>query len=320
MAVSHRVDDDNAKKFALPGERYHSITQFGDNLYKITQHYGYGPYVVPGPKAEAVHSEVKLSSSISRTKRTILELGLANEWDYFITLTLNEEKVDRFDLEAWHDKFKEWLKYRRKKYGLKIAYLLVPEQHGDGSWHAHGLIRGLMPLDLVSFAGMDKAGYRSKEGRRLPRKLRESDYLNWREYSRSFGYCSLGQLQSHEAASFYITKYITKDVARCVSKCGKHMYWCSQGLNRPVKFGEFETRSEYIDKLLVNKYEFCATGFVLPGEGWCSELTAEMVEAVGGTVFNGGSVHPAFVPLSDPSPAELEADQFYQYEQIRFKM
>lgn len=211
-----------SKKFDIPGDRYHLVTQFGDTTYKITQHYGFRPYVVPGPKAEAQHSDVKLSSSISRTKRVILELALSNDWDFFITMTLNENKADRFDLEAWHKKFREWLKYRRKEYGLNVSYLLVPEQHGDGAWHAHGLIRGISLLDLVPFSGMDKAGYRSKDGKRLPKKLRESDYLNWRDYERSFGFCSLGPLRSQEAASFYVTKYITKDLARCVSACGKH--------------------------------------------------------------------------------------------------
>lgn len=320
MQAASGNSTDYAKKFAVLGERYHSVTQFGANIYKITQHYGYRPYVVPGPRAEAQHSDVKLSSSVSRTKRTVLELALSNDWDYFITLTLNEKKTDRFDLDAWHKKFNEWLKYRRKAYGLKCSYLLVPEQHGNGAWHAHGLIRGINRADLLSFADMDKNGYRTDDGHRLPRKLRSSDYFNWPDYAKSFGFCSLGPLQSQEAASFYVTKYITKDLARCVSAYGKHMYWASRDLNRPVKFGEFEDRSAYIDSLLVNKYEFCATGFVLPGEGWDSDLAAELIEAVGGNVFSGSAPHPFFVPTSVPCAAELEADAFAQFEQLSYRL
>lgn len=311
---------DYEKKFLLPGDRYHSVMQFGGSTYKITQHYGFRPYVVAGPKAPAQHSDVKLSSSISRTKRTILELALCNDWDYFITMTLDDEKRNRFDLEAWHKSFQEFLKYRRKRDNLSVSYLLVPEQHGDGAWHCHGLIRGVMPLDLVPFSNMHKAGYRSKDGKPLPRKLRNSEYLNWRDYMNSFGFCSLGPLQNKEAASFYVTKYITKDLARCVSTCGKHMYWASRGLNRPRKFGEFEDRSSYIDNLLINKYEFCATGFVLPGEGWCSDLAAEIIESVGGRVFDGSSVHPLFAEAEQPSDAELEADAFAQFEQLSYKL
>lgn len=320
MPKAQATSQDNEKKFAASGERYHLVTQFGDSIYKITQHYGLRPYLVRGPRAESQHSDVKLSSSVSRTKRLVLELALANDWDYFITMTLDEKKLNRFDLDAWHSKFQEWLKYRRKKYGWKISYLLVPEQHGDGAWHCHGLIKGVMPLDLVPFSNMDKAGYCSENGRRLKASLRNSDYLDWREYRNSFGFVSLGPLKSQQAASFYVTKYITKDLARCVSTCGKHMYWASRGLNRPVKFGEFEDRNSYIDSLLVNKYEFCATGFVLPGEGWCSDLAAEMIESVGGAVFSGSKVHPVFAPAPAPCAAELEADDFAQFEQLVYKM
>lgn len=321
MPAQQSHDTDFAKKFAIPGVRYHTVTQFGGDIYKITQHYG--PDFFMGPKAnkaEAQHSDVKLSSSISRTKRLVLELALCNDWEYFITLTLDKEKVNRVDLDAWHKKFKDWLKYRRKAYGLKIAYLLVPEQHADGSWHAHGLVRGVFADELLSFTQMDKDGYRTPRGKRLPKKLRESDYLNWPAFQKSFGYCSLGPIRNHAAASMYVTKYITKDLSLCVSQCGKHMFWYSQGLNRPVKFGEFADRSPYIDSLLVNKYEFCATGFVLPGEGWSSDFAADLIESVGGQVFSGAVSHPAFQVSMEPTPAELEADKFHQYEQMILKM
>lgn len=321
MPAQQSHDPDYAKKFAIPGERYHSVTQFGGDLYKITQHYGPRWLMAPkAEKAEAQHSDVKLSSSISRTKRLVLELALCNDWDHFVTLTLDKEKVNRVDLDEWHKKFKEWLKYRRKAYGLKIAYLLVPEQHADGSWHAHGLVRGIPASELISFAQMDKDGYRTANGKRLPKKLRESDYLNWSPFQKSFGYCSVGPIKNHQAASMYVSKYITKDLMRCVSACGKHIYWASQGLNRPVKFGDFYDRSTYIDSLLVNKYEFCATGFVMPGEGWTSDLAAELIESVGGTVFSGAVSHPAFTVSTEPEPAELDADKFHECEQLVMKM
>lgn len=304
---------DFRKKAAIPGDRWHSVLQYGGNTYKIIQYYGHPPTGVGGVKAPAEHSDVKLSSSLSRTRRLILDLALSNEWDAFVTMTLSPEKVDRFDLDGWHKKFKDFLKYRRKKYGLNCAYLLVPEQHEDGAWHAHGLIRGIPRSQLVSFAQLDRDGYRSPDGRRLPRKLVDSDYMNWAEYQRAFGFCSLGALRNPEAASFYVTKYITKDLARCVSECGKHMFWPSKFLNRPHKYGEFCTRSAYIDSLLVNKYEHCATGIVLSDEGWDTHIVGDMIESVGGTVFNGGvKPHPLLSSAPEISPAEREADDFYQ--------
>lgn len=322
------------KKFSCSGERFHRVTQFGGDTYKITQHYGLAPGIVRGPRAAAQHSDVKLSSSIARTRRLILEYALANDWDYFITMTLDDKKADRFDLESWYKKLKEWLKYRRKEYGLKVDFILVPEQHGNGAWHTHGLIRGLQlqelekledinklaPDKLCSFKAMDALGYRTEDCHKLPRKLVNSDYLNWPAFQRSFGFVSLGPLRDPKAASFYVTKYITKDLARCVSAVGKHMYWKTEGLNKPQLFGVFYDRNSYIDSLLVNKYEFCATGFVMPQEGWCSDLAAELIESVGGEVFAGAQAHPLFSNQPEISAAELEADAFAAMEQLTFKL
>ena len=318
MARFHFSRDECIKKFAIPGERYHLVTQYGGSVYKITQHYGPRQYFGPGPRGEFQHSDVKLSSSLSRTRRSLLDLALANDWDYFVTFTLSDENVDRFNLEAWHEKFKQWFKYRRKAKGLKCRYLLVPERHKNGAWHCHGLMAGNM--DLVSFKDLDAQGYRSSDGHRLPKYLRESNYMNWGEYQDDFGFCSLGPLRSQEAASIYVQKYITKDLERCVSECGKHMYWASRPLNRPRKFGEFIDRSSYIDSLLRNKYEFCATGLILPDEYWDSEMAAEMIDAVGGKVFDGANVRPfSLLGTPDqPSPAESEADSYHQFEQLAF--
>lgn len=318
MSYTPASREECAKKFALPGERLHTVTQYSNTCYKITQHYAPRQFFGPGPVAEFEHSDVKLSSSLSRTKRSLLELALSNDWEYFVTFTLSEENLDRFDLDGWHRKFKEWIKYRRKAHGLKCRYLLVPEQHKNGAWHAHGLMAGNM--DLVSFKDLDAQGYRSKNGFRLPEDVRESNYMNWFEFMDDFGFCSLGPLRSQEAAALYIQKYITKDLERCVSECGKHMYWPSRPLNRPRKFGEFVDRNNYIDGLLRNKYEFCATGLVLPSEFWDSETAAGLIEAVGGSVFDGAGFRP-FWPeqaADKPSPAELEADAYAQFEQLAF--
>lgn len=334
MGTGSSSRQDWEKKFSNSGERYHRVVQFGAYTYKITQHYGLRPGAVAGPKAAAQHSGEKLANSISRTRRLILEYALANDWDYFITMTLDKEKGNRFDLEGWRKRFSEWLKYRRKEYGLKVDFILVPEQHGDGAWHAHGLIRGLDvreleklsdledfgPGELCSFEAMDKLGYKTAHGKRLPRKLITSGYLNWPAFQEAFGYVSLGPLKCKEAACFYVTKYITKDLARCVSTVGAHMYWKTAGLNKPQDFGEFYDRSSYIDSLLVNKYEFCATGFVMPQEGWCSDLAAELIESVGGEVFSGSKAHPLFEFTEEPTPAELEADAFAAMEQLVFTM
>ena len=56
----------------------------------------------------------------------------------------------------------------------------------------------------------------------------------WDAYSTRFGWSILEPICNPEAAASYITKYITKDVARSVTELNAHMYYSSHGLNRAV--------------------------------------------------------------------------------------
>lgn len=244
-----------------------------------------------------------MDSSYSRAKRTLLELALCNEWDYFVTFTLDQTKQDRFNLDDWYKRFYEVVKYQRKAHSLNCKYVFVPELHQDGAWHAHGLFKGNM--ELVPFREL------AAQGLPVPDKLRNSDYLNWLLYQNTFGFCSFGRIRDPIASGFYMTKYITKELANCVQDVGKHLYYASQGLNRANKVGSMLVRSDYIDSLLTNKYEFCATGMVQPSEGWYSELVHEMIDQ-----FPVPGAQPFqvfdFKGSAEPGPAEQEADDFYQ--------
>lgn len=284
-------------------ERYHSVYQYTGSVFKIIQLYRDTSPLRLSPVQTTEKHDHKLASTYSRAKRTLLEYALCNEWDYFVSFTINKEKQDRFNLDEWYSRFYELIKYQSKAHGLKCKYVFVPERHQDGAWHAHGLFKGNM--DLVPFREM------AAQGLPVPDRLRNSDYLNWPLYQEKFGFCSFGRIRDPVASAFYMTKYITKELANCVQDVGKHLYRHSQGLNRANKVGSMLVRSYYIDSLLTNKYEFCATGMVMPSEGWYSELVHEMIDSfpVPGAYpfqvfdFNGSSV---------PGPAELEADSFFQ--------
>ena len=67
---------------------------------------------------------------------------MCNDFDYFITLTLNPINIDTFDLDNFIRTFGQFIRDQRKKYSWgDIQYLLVPEKHKSGSWHMHGLIK-----------------------------------------------------------------------------------------------------------------------------------------------------------------------------------
>lgn len=167
-----------------------------------------------------VDEKTKLAHSISRTKSMVLEKALCNPWCWFVTLTLDQSKYKRDDLDTFISDLSEFIRYQRKKTGLKISYLLIPELHADGiNWHMHGLISALPESSL--------------ELHTLP-TLRKMGYLNWPDYQKKFGFCSLAPIRDKVKCALYIVKYISKNfkTQRSVQQLHKKMYYCSQGLKK----------------------------------------------------------------------------------------
>lgn len=290
-------------------DRSHSVYRFTDEIYKVIQWNRVVNHFGPGPAELQKHYDTKLDASVSRSRRMILEKALCNSWDWFCTFTISEDKFDRQNLIVWRDSFTQWMRDQRKK-GFSIQYLVVPEQHGDGSWHAHGFLSGIPEMELISFRDMDKNGYRTSNGKRLPKKLRFSNYMNWPSYQKKFGFCSLGKIKNSVAAGFYITKYITKDNDRMVKEVGLHSYYSSKGLNVAEKHVDFFGRDPEIDRLLVNKYEFCSTGMTHIRDN-CDWTFCQ-------NYIDFASLDPLEISgySEDKSPAELEADSYYDFEQM----
>lgn len=295
-----------------PGpDRDHTVYRYTDQIYKVIQWYTVQVHYGPGPRAEQKHYEDKLASSLARSRRVILEKALCNPWEWFCTFTIAKDKAARDDLAAWWSKFSQWLRDQRKK-GYDIRYLLVPERHKDGSWHAHGLLAGVPESELITFREMDKNGYRTAEGRRLPRKLRNSNYHNWTAYQEKFGFCSLGKIRNTVAAGFYITKYITKDQDRMVKDVGLHSYYVSRGLQGAQKHLDFYGRDVFIDSLLVNKYDFCATGMTHVKHHLDWSFGMEFVDFNQMERLDLGADHSC----DTVHPAQAEADAYYDFEQM----
>lgn len=162
---------------------------------------------------------VKLVNNLSRARSRIYELASCNKWDWFITATLSPDKYNRSNLKKFRKDFTQFIRDQRKKYNVTLKYLLIPELHADGkNWHMHGLLSGLSDNMVTDFP----AG--------SPIKLQENGYKNWLDYSKKFGWVSLGFVKNHAAVSKYMTKYITKDLGSCVGELGAHLYYSSVGL------------------------------------------------------------------------------------------
>lgn len=174
---------------------------------------GFGDDLEPLKTYTEIKNDHKLSNNISRAISTCRNIALSNEWDYFITLTLDPQKYNRYDLVTFHNDLSKFFKKINRKYNCKIRYLLVPEQHKNGAWHIHGLIADI-PTILLDH---------NKNG-----------FLDFKLYSNNFGYCSIDPVISHIAISLYITKHLSKQIYNGVIDRGEHLYYCSRGLNRGI--------------------------------------------------------------------------------------
>ena len=210
------------------------LKRYNENTYKLVymkscRQSGYedsAQNAAKGTKNTAGNT-AKLNESLSRTRSTVYELALCNEWEHFITFTVSPDKYDRYDLRGYYKSFAKWINNLNFRKKLNIKHLIIPEQHKDGAWHLHGLFMGIPQGMLTRFTVNDTLPHRVlnliREGREL---------FNWGEYAEKYGHVTCERIQNLEATAKYVTKYITKDLGESGVELNHHLYYASKGLNR----------------------------------------------------------------------------------------
>lgn len=211
-----------------------SISVYSPERFRIARKHDFKPvgYIDPldiGKRYHIKKSKDEIEEqNISRSKRTIRELCLCNNFEYFVTLTLNSENADRFSLDSCQNKLRETLKaYKRKN--KEFAYIIITEAHKNGAFHFHGLFKNINPSDLIE--------YHEEDFKKLPYYILDKLHKNEKLYYLSFfdqkmGYCTLTKIKSLERVSSYITKYVTKS---CVKNSKGTIYISSRGLKKADK-------------------------------------------------------------------------------------
>lgn len=190
--------------------------------------------------AKGTVNDKKLDCNIRRTKNRIKELVLCNDWEYFITLTLDPKKYDRYDLAKFNKDLTQYIRDLRKKYSANIKYMLIPEQHHDGAWHMHGFLMGLPKEELEPFSREQFLPYY------ILNKLDAGEEIyNWVGYQNKFGNCDIEPIRDKERASSYVTKYVTKDLENSIEELNAKMYYCSRGLKRAEEIKRGSTTELY---------------------------------------------------------------------------
>lgn len=129
----------------------------------------------------------------ARARKELYELAACNDFDLFFTLTLDKERIDRYDYKEAVKKLSQWLDNRVRRRGLR--YIAVPELHQDGAIHFHGLCNS-------EAARLVDSG-RSDKGHTV------YNLSDW-----SLGFTTAVKLYGdRNAAAHYIAKYVTKAAA-----------------------------------------------------------------------------------------------------------
>lgn len=165
-------------------------------------------------EALQVCEEKTRKDNLKRAKDKIFEIASANKWEWMITLTLDKDKIDRYEPEEVQKHVCKWFDNQVQRKGLQ--YLVVPELHEDGAIHFHGLCNDALDFVFaerykikgrkkpVGLATLRKYGYK-------PTDENVKEVFNINNFP--YGFTTALKLDDNiMAVSLYMTKYITKDL------------------------------------------------------------------------------------------------------------
>lgn len=150
------------------------------------------PSPEPGPQEGTEDESPKgLNRAAARARKQLFELAACNDFELFITLTLDQKEVDRYDVRGVVKKTGVWLDNLVRRHDFK--YILVPELHKDGAVHFHGLV-------TAGGLRLCESGRKAKDNRPI------LNIRNWR-----WGFSTAVRLSGdYGNVCRYVCKYITK--------------------------------------------------------------------------------------------------------------
>lgn len=209
----------------------HPVYTGEKSVYESDKEYDTNPFT--GEKTLVINDfdyfdkerERSILNSLKRAKGNIFDLSRANNWDWFVTLTLNPEKINRYDYSVCSKKVSVWLKNMQIECDSTFRYIVVPERHEDGAYHFHGLFADCEQLQFTFSGHYDKKG----------REIYNIGKYKW-------GWTTATKVTSNEGVTKYLTKYVTKDLVAHTKN--KKKYWASRNLNVPAVYTEMVDLSE----------------------------------------------------------------------------
>lgn len=152
-----------------------------------------------------------LIRSMNRARAKLRRLVLANDFTWFVTLTLDPEKIDRNDGKAVAKALGRWADNMVRRKGLK--YVLIPELHKKGGIHFHGFFNAACKVE--------RSGHFDREGHEI---------FNLPEWPLGFT-TAIKLYGDYPTAVSYVCKYIGKQGVRPMGR----WYYSGGALAEPTK-------------------------------------------------------------------------------------
>lgn len=154
-------------------------------------------------------------NNISRSKTTVKDIALSNDFNYFVTITIKND-YNRYNIDNCFTFLSKFCKKYKRKY-KSFNYIFIAEFHKDGAIHFHGLCdlpQQAIQLDLYNIT--------------IKNQKNDKFYHCFSSLIfDDFGRNTFQPIQSKRKIASYILKYITKD---CVRTSTHRLYTCSRGL------------------------------------------------------------------------------------------
>lgn len=151
--------------------------------------------------------------AVRRARSQVRDIALCNPMAYFVTLTLDKDKVDRYDMGAITRKLNAWLSNQVQRRGLK--YVLVPERHKDGAVHFHGFFNNALEV-VDSGTLVPPGGGKPRKPRTKAQKadwLAHGGHIVYNLPGWSLGFTTAIELYgAYDSAVAYVCKYIGKEM------------------------------------------------------------------------------------------------------------
>lgn len=192
---------------------------------------------------ESARAKVNTDRSRSRALTKLRDYALSNKFQYFVTLTLDKDRIDRYDYEAIVKGMRVWCDNQVRRKGL--YYVLVPELHQDGALHFHGFFpEGVAVTDsgtIIPPGGSRPRKPRSK--RQREEWLEGGGHLVYNLPDWKYGFSTAIPLYgTYHKAVAYVCKYIRK----APGKVGGRWYFSGGHLNTPDVQYTHETLEELV--------------------------------------------------------------------------